>query len=306
MRRLVRIGIAFAIVGALSMPTPATAGGGNYVEFDQQFNSVGSQATVKADFYADKIGTRAQGPFYLYLERLDYGGQGWDLPKVGEHGVYRVATAKITWDETPRFLPGGSVSATFEVPDVETGRYLVSICNVNCEHRLGDIDTTGYFRIVGTPAEARARAKIAALRTEFMRFRIRDDRHDDKAFRRLHAEVDAAERGEQSALTDLAFVRETTSGLRHDVTQAVDRMNDMETQRNFAVVGLLMAMGIAMLLAMRRRKTDLQLEAFLQDVRERRDRDLFELVGGPDGGFLDVADLPEVDRSGDKDHVGVR
>lgn len=306
MRRLVGFASALLVIGALSMPIPAVAGGGNFLEFDEEYNAIDSEATVRGTVYAGKAETRAHAPFYVYLERLEFTGQRWDLPKVGEPGVYRVAKAKIVWDRTPKVLPGGSVSATFDVPDLRTGRYLVSICDRNCTHGLGGIDVSGYFHVVGTPGEARARTKAAVIGERFRSFRDADRRRDARTWRRHRADLDAAQNGEDLARTDLVAARDTIWGLRSDVNAARARIDDVAAQRNVAVVGLLLAIGIAAALAMRRRRTDLQLEAFVQDVRERGARDLFEFVGGPDRELLDIADLPEVDRSSDKDHVGVR
>ena len=306
MSLLIRLSSAFFVAGALFLPGPAAAGGGNWINFDEEYNAVGSEVDVYAAFYADKAEMRAHAPFYVYLERLEYTGQGWDLPKVGEPGVHRVAEVDIDWDVGPRFLPGGSAQATFEVPDVRRGRYLMSICDRNCRHSLGDIDVTGYIRIVGTPAEARALTKTMEIRERFRMFRSADHRRDTKMAKRHQAELDAAQWGQDMALADLNSARDTIWVLRSDVNAARAGVADAQAQRNVAVIGLLLAIGIAAAWAMRRRRTDLQVEAVPKDVREGGGRDLFEFVGRPDGGLLDIADLTEVDRRSDKDHVGVR
>ena len=306
MRCLVRFASAVVVIGALSVPVPASAGGANFLDFDEEFNAIDSEVTVRGTFYGDRSETRAHAPFYVFLERLDYEGQGWDLPKVGGRGVYRVAEADIVWNTDPEFLPGGSVSATFQVPDVRRGRYLVSICDWDCKHRLGDIETSGFFRVVGSPGEARARAEMASLRERFRRYRHSEYRDDVKANKAHQAELDTAKRGEEFAIADLNSARDTIWSLRSDVSAARSRIDDLASQRNLVLVALLLVIGIAAALASRRRRSDLQLEALLQDVGQRRDGDLFEFVRGSDGGLLDVAHLPEVDRSSDKDHVGVR
>lgn len=306
MRRLWGLALVSGILAIFLGPSSAIAGGGNWVEFDDQYNAIGSEATVRTSFYADKKTTMAHAPYYVYLERLDYVGQGWDTPRVGRPGVHRVGKVELIWETDPQFLPGGRMISTFEVPRIETGRYLLTVCDRTCEHQLGDTFTSGYFWVVSSPGEARARERIDAIRTHFRDYRV-DDRRSDRIATRLHDnQLEAAVEARDQARTDLALTRDSIAEVRHDLDVASGRVDDIETQRNFAFVALLMTIAIAAAVLGRRRRTELELQTFLQDVRDRRDRDLFELVGGPDGGLLDVADLPEVDRRRDEDHVGVR
>ena len=307
MRRFIGVALV-AVVGIapLMVASPAAAGGGNWVESDEKYNAIGSEATVRTSFYADKKSTLAAAPYFVYLDRLDHAGQGWDLPKVGKPDVHRVGKVQLMWDVQPRFLPGGRMLATFEVPRVEPGRYLLTVCDRGCEHRLGDTFTTGFFWIVGTPAEARARTRADAIQTRFRDYRNEDRRQDVRTVRRHRSELEVATDAEEEARTDLALTRDTIAELRHDLDTSAGRVDDMTAQRNFARAALLLTIAIAAAVLLRRRQTDLELETLLKDVREGGDRDLFELVGSADGGFLDVADLPEVDRRRDEDHVGVR
>ena len=147
---------SFVIAVFMLAAVPAVAGGGNWIDYENQYNGVGSSVHISAQFNtSNEAKDRAEAPYYLYLERVTGPNFEWDLPTVGDSDVYRVAEVTIDWaNESASW--GIPMSATFEVPALERGRYAMSICDFECEHipgaNLNPVMTTGYFRIVDTAA----------------------------------------------------------------------------------------------------------------------------------------------------------
>jgi hypothetical protein len=313
MRRLVRIAVAFAIVGVLFAPTPAAAGGGNWIDFDDTYNVPGSEVTVSAPFWTKTPrDLRAHAPYYVYLERSEVPAYGWFLPKVDSAGVHRLAKVELWWPGAPDNTGQhtGHMRATFTLPELAPGRYLMSICNLDCSHtpggQIGGPDVTGGFWVVTSPAEARARESLDALKQRFATFRGNEERRDRRALKTYLAQIKDLRADGERVRTELTPALVAAEGLRHDLSAVRDELSSTRVQRDIAL-GALVLLAVALYAHSwwSRRRRDSELEALFQDVGEGGGGDLFELVGSPDRGLLDVADLPEVDRGRDEDHVGV-
>ena len=246
-----RTGIVSFIAGAsILLTAPAAAGGGNWIDFEEDYNVAGSEVTINAAFSTrDEDLTRAHAPYYVYLEQVIGPQYGWGMPDVDDPDVYRVGEVEILWPEDGHEFTDGlpnnpHLTATFELPPVPLGKYLMSICDHECKHspggRWGNVDPTGFFWVVESAGEADAREEIDRLQTRLAMFRAREQRDDQNAYKQFARDLQQQERGEQRLVNDLRVVR-------RDLRTAVADANDLRGERNLAWAGLalVLTLGVA-------------------------------------------------------------
>ena len=182
MRWALAAGVA---VAALTLCPTASADGGAYLELDRTYYPAGVTAHVETyvGVPAARRGVFDRGPFFAYLLPADtWLVEGRRLPR----GAIRVGTFAIEeWDRSTFEL-----SASFTVPDLETGFYHLQLCNDPCTVSGFREPLTGFVTVAGTAIEAdlladrdRLRWRVAGLRhrigrllrsTEVLESRLRD------------------------------------------------------------------------------------------------------------------------------------
>ena len=133
-----RIGPTIAgLLVLIATASPAHAGGA-LLDFDHHFYLPGD--TVRASsgvWLKSSMGRLEDGPYFAYLS--PFTGIDRVPPPIGPDGM-KVAPAEVM----PR--PGddtyGDVTVEFVMPEVEPGRYWVTICNDPCKLTLGDVMAT--------------------------------------------------------------------------------------------------------------------------------------------------------------------
>lgn len=246
-----RTGIAsFISVASILLTAPAAAGGGNWIEFEEVYNVAGSEVTIDAAFSTrNEEKTRAHAPYYVYLEHVAGPQYGWKMPEVDDPDVYRVGEVEILWPSDGHEFTDGlpnnpHLTATFELPSLPLGKYLMSICDYECKRspggQWGNVDVTGGFWVVESAGEATARNKVLALRTRLREVRDREDRDDGKAYKQFARRLDEQELRERRLVTDL-------QAAGRNERAAVAEANDLRGKRNLAMagLGLVLVLGVA-------------------------------------------------------------
>ena len=122
------------VVAALFLvmiPGPAKAGGA-VLQFDSDFYVPGDVVRASSSVWLKSSqGRLADGPYFAYLYKPSA-----DFPPPVPAGAVRVGQVEVV----PR--PGGEhgdASLEFVLPDLESGRYELTLCNAGCKEYLGDI-----------------------------------------------------------------------------------------------------------------------------------------------------------------------
>lgn len=159
--------ICSAIVGALLVVVagvPAGAGGA-LLDFDREFYVPGDVVHASSGVWLKSARGRLEhGPYFAYVSRYT----GLDsMPSPAPADAQRVAEARIE----PRDHRYGDVYVEFPLPDLEPGKYWVTICNDPCKLQLGDVMPTT-MTVVEDDVEGRA-----VVATERVRLALRSLQH---------------------------------------------------------------------------------------------------------------------------------
>lgn len=168
--------LVVSFVGAvLSLAQPATAGGGwwSYLDVDSPRFSPGQTVEARGEFLFPSIEAaqraRASGHFYVYLVRdFDYGIANQAMTKAEPGDWWRLGDAEpLRVGEVGLDRFNGNLahaSASFVVPEVELGRYVLMFCDAGCAHPLGDFVPTK-VRVVDPVEDLRRRLDRLQSRT---------------------------------------------------------------------------------------------------------------------------------------------
>ena len=182
---------------AVAIPSPATAGGWDGLDFPKDHYLVGGPpASTTGSFYVGEL--EGAGPidgrtYYAYLlpRKATESGFGMiDPPDIPE-GAIRLGTLEITGPiEIERYAgPYARASLTFIVPDVPTGDYAIGFCDDPCVHGTVGWLAWGRIRIVHTQAEGRFLSQLD--RQEIRSYRMRSDlRQATRRLEDLTTEID--------------------------------------------------------------------------------------------------------------------
>jgi hypothetical protein len=190
--------LALALVAlAVGVPSPATAGGWDGLDFPRDHYLVGGPpASTTGSFYVGEL--EGSGPidgrtYYAYLlpRKATESGFGMiDPPDIPE-GAIRLGTLEITGPiEIERYAgPYARGSLSFTIPDVPTGDYAIGFCDDPCVHGTVGWLASGRIRIVHTEAEGRFLSQLD--RQEIRSYRMRSDlRQATRRLEDLTTEID--------------------------------------------------------------------------------------------------------------------
>jgi hypothetical protein len=159
------LALACVAVTLLVAPTAGAGGWWSSIRLDRTKVTVGQEVKAHANVMfhsvdaveAAQIGKK-QEPFYVYLLRgFDYSiverairrpaPRNWW--SVGSAGVLRVGRVVIGGSESNVAL----ANASFRVPDVPPGQYVVMFCDAGCAHPLADVIPTlpAQFTVTAAP-----------------------------------------------------------------------------------------------------------------------------------------------------------
>jgi hypothetical protein len=157
-------GPVVALVLVLSAATPVRAGGA-LLDLNQEFFVPGDAVRAYSSVWLKSaMGRLEDGPYFAYLSRAS---RRYPPPLPGD--ALRVASVEI---EPRRGAEHGDAYVEFELPPVEPGRYLLTLCNDPCTITLGDIMPTEVV-VAGDDAAGR----VAVLRKHVtQRVRAIEDR----------------------------------------------------------------------------------------------------------------------------------
>ena len=233
--------VSVLIALTIWVTAPLAAAGGNWIEFEDVYNVPGSEVTIKGSFSTrNEVKDRARAPYFVYMEHVAGPQYGWEGPDVSDPDVYRVGEVEVLWPSDGHEFNDGlpnnpHLTATFELPAVPLGRYLMSICDIDCDYspggRWGNVDTTGFFWVVESQAEADARERADELKQRLQVAKYEEAREDRKADKAFAAELDEQARRKDRARSDLAAAQRR---LRTVAEQA----SSSRLQRDLALVGL--------------------------------------------------------------------
>lgn len=168
MRRLL---LALGMTG-LVLGLPATAeAGGNWIEFDKPYPTPGDTVTARLEHYGEGTDLEAHGPYYLWMTAHQ---AGWRQAPPLAPGTIRLGQVRFLGQR------GLHAEATFTVPDVQPGEYVIQVCNDPCTRTIAEVDST-WFRVVLDPAQAQMRDRIEMLRWEVREALERAEGADDLA-----------------------------------------------------------------------------------------------------------------------------
>lgn len=142
-------------VTVLGLPATSEAGG-NWIEFDEYYPRPGEVVTARLEHYGEGTKLEAHGPYYLWLTA---NRAGWRQPPPLAPGSIRLGEVRFLGQR------GLRAKATFTLPDVEPGEYIVQVCNDPCTRTIAEVDST-WFPVVLDPALARVRDRLETLRGE--------------------------------------------------------------------------------------------------------------------------------------------
>ena len=219
---------------------PAAAGGGNWIEFDEKYNVSGSKVTVNATMYATER-AREAGPLYVYLKHVDSWSAGWSLPDVTDPEVHRLGPLTTDWSRINRRYYDVTVSGTVELPKLERGRYLMSICDLDCTFNTG-IDVTGDFWIVSTPEVAALRTRLDRVKTNFMTYRYREEAQDRKAYNEFVGDLNEQGRRETRKRMQL---RHAIAGVETDLASMRSELDETRSERALALAAMALVLVAA-------------------------------------------------------------
>lgn len=172
-RRLPTVSVlALALLG---ITTPAVFGGGAVWEFEgyHRPGDIVQSTTAVAWSRSASLGTPEDGPYLIYLARLEPDTEDWSrTPEDGLLvGIVEVHIGPFTDAGGDSYGPNHA-EARFEIPDVPPGSYQILHCNDPCTTTLGDIIGGWDLRVLSGPdgrsadeiaAEVRARIPTAPL-----------------------------------------------------------------------------------------------------------------------------------------------
>lgn len=196
------------VVGGF-MATPASAGGGNFIEFEPDHFAPGMKVVAKNRYFTrSDVG---HGPYYGYLlkEVRNWNPSMEDYREGIVLGRVEILWPQPGWEGSMKNNP--KLTFSFDVPEIPSGDYLVSLCNSPCTHPLDtDINPTG-VQILKSPLEARLLERMDDLMRSSYRYQSSQSqaraREDRKLSRRIQAvRTDAthdAERLEQKLASAL-------------------------------------------------------------------------------------------------------
>jgi hypothetical protein len=182
---------------AVAIPSPATAGGWDGLDFPKDHYLVGGPpASTTGSFYVGEL--EGSGPIdgrtyfaYLLPRKATESGFGMiDPPEIPE-GAIRLGTLEITGPiEIERYVgPYARASLAFTIPDVPTGDYAIGFCDDPCVHGTVGWLAWGRIRIVHTEAEGRFLSQLD--RQEIRSYRMRSDlRQATRGLEDLTTEID--------------------------------------------------------------------------------------------------------------------
>ncbi|HEX2294667.1 MAG TPA: hypothetical protein VHN37_05095 [Actinomycetota bacterium] len=183
----------------LCVPAPALAGGAE-LELSREFYLPGDVVRAHSSVWLkSSMGRLEDGPYFAYLSRVTKG-----MPTPLSPDAVRVARVEVVPRPTGEH---GDASVEFVVPQVEPGRYWITICNSGCKVTLGDIVSTEML-VAGDEDEGR----MAVLRDDFdqeifqLEFLLRE--------RVLGRDPDTVRSRVTSLEEDLALLREEVADLR--------------------------------------------------------------------------------------------
>lgn len=222
--------VLLLIVGTVLGPTTASAGGGSFFEvtggqsvriegMQLSYAAIGSTVNMRSEFYDGQLAPVSAGPWFAYLSPDDdVRGRPMLLAP-----VLIVARGGHSYLATTSFV----------VPDVPSGNYSVTVCDLGCRHEgVGDLYGGGLFLGGVTEREAKLAARLQLRRW------IHQD--DSRAMRHLRNQldearfaldaVDASSKRASSraaaAETEVATVTARNGGLQTQIAQrdaAIDR-----------------------------------------------------------------------------------
>ena len=234
--------IVALVMGLVVLGASPAAAGGNWIDMDDPYTSVGSNITIRATFSTrDEARTRALGPYYLYLEHVTGPQYGWGMPDAGDPDVYRIGTVDIMWPaEGYRFTDGlpnnPHIDATFTLPaSLPLGRYFMTICDLGCKHRPGlrggGPDVTGFLRVSATTREARLRAQVAELRYRITAMSERERNSDRREYKTFVVQLQQQAEDEDLLRSELAAAQGALGSTR-EIAAGV------RTERNLALAAV--------------------------------------------------------------------
>jgi hypothetical protein len=232
MRKVTVIVVAGVFLALAAAPAQA---GGALLDFDQEFYVPGGTVRAQSGVWLkSSMGRLEDGPYFAYLSELTE-----DMPPPLPSDALRVASVEIVPRPTGEH---GDASFEFTLPDVESGRYWVTVCNDPCRITLGDIMPTPLLVVAdedeGRIAVVRDRLsnRIRGLRI-VVNNRVFGHRADS-----LRSRVTALERDMDHLLADLHEVRaavERRPAPRKDETSSLPQLLAFVVPA--AVLGMLVA-----------------------------------------------------------------
>ena len=179
------------------LPTGASAGGGNGLEWDRPHHVIGERVEGLTSI-PSRYDVTAHEPYFAYLIRYREGLEWPDAPHLPRDAKI-VAPVQLgagalrngAWVSVRAFV-------TFPAPS-EAGQYVVSLCNRPCTHRLGDVFPTS-LRVYPSEVEARLVPKIAGLRWRVRKLMATSDKVLSRV--ETHGELEAERRGDLTARVD--------------------------------------------------------------------------------------------------------
>jgi ElaB/YqjD/DUF883 family membrane-anchored ribosome-binding protein len=205
------LGLAASLIGPLANSARA---GGNWLQFRDQL-VVGAKVTA-TNRYFDRSDV-ADPPYFAYLLR---GPVGYPVPLRMHRDARVLGQVRVRWPGPHTGWTGSMANnpkllATFTVPEVRPGNYVVSICNRPCTDLIKGIAPTS-VTVYGTALEARLSARIASLEHRLYVLDQETRRGRLRGQRGLRREIDdvssrAADRIEELS-TRLSALQ---TGLRH-------------------------------------------------------------------------------------------
>jgi hypothetical protein len=235
-----------SIVGALALPSGASADGGAYIEFNGTYFLPGDglEGVAYVSVPRDKERLFDQGPFYAYL--LPSGAslrEGRPLPA----GAIRAGTFTIHAGKQQSF----ELTVAFTVPQIESGEYWVELCNDPCSIAGFREPLTGQITVVATAREAQLLVQQNHLRSRLYGLK-RQLHKSDSALKELQAGSAALA---EDAATERTQVDELTAALdRTRSTIAALRTNGRPIVAPWGAALIVLALlGLAAAIAFRRR-----------------------------------------------------
>ena len=153
----------------LAAAPPAQAGGA-LLDFDRDFYLPGDTVHASSGVWLKSaMGRLEDGPYFAYLS--PFTGIDRMPPPIGPDGI-QVARAEVV----PRPVDDtyGDVTLEFVMPEVEPGRYWVTICNDPCKLTLGDVKPS-LTTVAADDVDGRISAATDRLRARLHTLRIAID-----------------------------------------------------------------------------------------------------------------------------------